>query len=1194
MRFREVFRYEFSYRLRSAPTWLYALFLFLIMFWGTIATADGGGSVNANAPSNVAQALVLFGGLFGLLVSAMVFGDASTRDSASGMDPLLFTTPLRKAEFLGGRFLAALTINALVALALPIGNIVALATPMMGSQPVGPFRIGAYVQPLLLFSLPNLVLVGAILFTTGILSRQVVPVFLAAIGVFIGYLTAANYWAGVENPTLSALGDPLGINALMAMNRFRTPAEQNAQLIGFPTMLMLNRVLWLGAAAAVLGVLYRTFRFAHPDGGEWRRDRVAAPGATTERATAAKIPRIAGTFGRRTRFWQTLAVARRTFGDVAGGRAFRVTLLGGAGCVLLMGWNATDTVFETGMWPTTNLVADTVLSQRIAFIPWLIIVLFAGELVWKERDAGVSEISDAVPVPDGVAFLGRLFALIAIIATVQAALMAGGILMQALKGYYEFEPGLYIRVLFGFSFAEYVLLGALVMAVHVFVNHKYLGHIVALSVALFTKVVPLIGVEDFTLAPFFQHHLVSYNSDPGWQYSYMNGFGPFVAPFVWFKLYWTAWAILLGIVAALFWVRGRESSFRRRLALARARFVGPAVRAAGMAAVLITALGGFIFYNTNILNEYHTRDASGPAVAYEQRYSRYAKAPQPTIVAAVLRVEIYPDDPRADVHGTYLLINQTERPIDSVHVFLPPGARAQTFSLDRATTPVVVDDEAGYRIVSLERALAPNDSVRLTFNITLGQRGFPNSGLETGIARNGTYFDRRRLPFIGYQPAFELAINPMRTFFGLPAHAGMAGPNDVEARQHRDRILNEHRVHVDATIGTSGDQVAVTAGSLRRRWIENGRQYFRYEADQPLEFISAIHSGRYTVVDDQSNGVALQLLHHPSHATAAATMLRGMKAAVDYYTKNLGPYPFRQLRVVEIPPYSVFGHADAEMIAFSENAFFARTKEGELDQLFYGAAHEVAHQWQEPGAMVRGVGYLAESFANYCAVMVTEKTFGAEAARRAYNFHMDRYLSGRAEQSREVPLVEVERQTYIMYRKGPVALYTMRNFLGEEAVNGALRRYLEKYRNAGPPYPTALDQIAELRAVTPDSLQYLITDLFETITLWDVKTERAAVQPTGTDSYEVTLDVVARKTRADGSGVETEVPMNDLVDVGVFAAGENAPLYLQRQRIQSGKQTIRVTVPRVPARAGLDPYRKLIDRDGSDNMRDVEASAARP
>jgi hypothetical protein len=64
--------------------------------------------------------------------------------------------------------------------------------------------------------------------------------------------------------------------------------------------------------------------------------------------------------------------------------------------------------------------------------------------------------------------------------------------------------------------------------------------------------------------------------------------------------------------------------------------------------------------------------------------------------------------------------------------------------------------------------------------------------------------------------------------------------------------------------------------------------------------------------------------------------------------------------------------------------------------------------------------------------------------------------------------------------------------------------------------------------------------------------------------------------------------MNDLVDVGVFAPGNGEglgePLYFERRRIRSGKQTIRITVASEPARAGIDPYHELIERDRSDDV----------
>jgi len=74
----------------------------------------------------------------------------------------------------------------------------------------------------------------------------------------------------------------------------------------------------------------------------------------------------------------------------------------------------------------------------------------------------------------------------------------------------------------------------------------------------------------------------------------------------------------------------------------------------------------------------------------------------------------------------------------------------------------------------------------------------------------------------------------------------------------------------------------------------------------------------------------------------------------------------------------------------------------------------------------------------------------------------------------------------------------------------------------------------------------------------------------------VTLEITAAKVRADSIGVETEPPMNDLIEIGVFARDENdrgpgESLYLQRYRIRSGRQTI--TFPLRASRRGRGSIR---------------------
>jgi hypothetical protein len=677
---------------------------------------------------------------------------------------------------------------------------------------------------------------------------------------------------------------------------------------------------------------------------------------------------------------------------------------------------------------------------------------------------------------------------------------------------------------------------------------------------------------------------------------------------VWFDLYWAAWALLLGVVAVLFWVRGREPGVRRRFALARARLRGPTARVAGAAAALIVALGGFVFYNTSVLNANTPDEAQRPRAEYERRYARFVDAAQPAIAAADLRLELHPDEAAVDMRGSYRLVNRTGVGVDSVHVVIDRDVDVRSISLDRAARPALVDDARGYRIFALERPLAPGDSLRLSFDVAFRPRGFRSRVIPTSVVANGTYFDRRWLPFIGYQPRLELTDGEDRRRFGLASRPLMPEPDDADARLHGGGVRNEDPdVHVEAVVGTSADQIAVMAGTLRRSWSANGRRYFHYGTDGPTGFGGSVLSARYAVRDDRWNPssgsaqpVSLQILHHPAHRFTLGAMVASMKASLDYYTRTFGPYQFRDLRIVEIPPYTIRGgRALAGTILFAEDFFITRPKPGQFDQAFFGTAHEIAHQWwggQLRGADVRGRAFLSETLANYSAMLVTERTFGPEAARQVYAFQMDRYLSRRADFARDVPLIDVEDHPHIAYGKGAVAMYTLRDHVGEEPVNTALRRFLEKHRDGGPPYPTSRDLLAELRAVTPDSLRYLLTDLFETVTLWDVRTRRAAVQRSGAGEYVVSLDVVAKKLRADSVGHETEVPMDDFVEIGVFAPnktdGLGAPLYLHRHRIKSGTQTIRITVPREPSRAGIDPYHKLIDRQGGDNVVEVGAAAA--
>jgi ABC-2 type transport system permease protein len=175
-------------------------------------------------------------------------------------------------------------------------------------------------------------------------------------------------------------------------------------------------------------------------------------------------------------------------------------------------------------------------------------------------------------------------------------------------------------------------------------------------------------------------------------------------------------------------------------------------------------------------------------------------------------------------------------------------------------------------------------------------------------------------------------------------------------------------------------------------------------------------------------------------------------------------------------------------------------------------------------------------------------------------------------------------------------MYALRDYIGEDRVNAALRGFLAARKFKGPPYPTSLELVDSLRAVTPDSLKYLIKDLFETITLYELKTDSIVLTDAINGQYRADVYGSTKKLRADSLGAEEEIPMNDWVDVGLFKNGDKkdttidkngVPVYLKKHRLSKGPQHITVLLAEPVVRGGIDPLHKLIDRKVDDNTTGV-------
>jgi aminopeptidase N len=311
---------------------------------------------------------------------------------------------------------------------------------------------------------------------------------------------------------------------------------------------------------------------------------------------------------------------------------------------------------------------------------------------------------------------------------------------------------------------------------------------------------------------------------------------------------------------------------------------------------------------------------------------------------------------------------------------------------------------------------------------------------------------------------------------------------------------------------------------------------------------------------------------------------------MEFYTEQFGPYPYGHITVVEQAGKGGGASAEASVIEYGEQYALMNPDDSPngFDLPYYILAHEIAHQWfgsaQITPANVEGAGVLIEGLAVYAGMQVLEKKYGEGHLQQYVNFLHSFYERPR---SLATPSLLQANESFLYYRKGGLAMHVVSKYIGKEKVNGALRTLLQKHSSGELPLLTTLDLYREIKNVTPDSLNYLLRDLFETNTYWRLKTKQLSRKQTTGGDWQVTLKVQAQKVIVDSTGSEKEMPMNDLLEVGIYDEG-NEPLYLQMHRIRSGEQTINVTVPRKPGSGGIDPNNLMIDLRRDDNVVELE------
>ncbi|MBD3223924.1 MAG: hypothetical protein GF313_04295, partial [Caldithrix sp.] len=1176
--FYAIFSHEIKYWLKNPTLYIY-LFFFLILSTMTMAGFAGifgEGSVEsssvANSPWNLYSLFKLYGKLL-LFLAPTIIGHSIYRDYKSNMHTLLYSYPFHKAHYLFGKFLGSFSIVVLISLMLGSGFVIGTQLPGVNSELIQPFDWITYIQVYIIYLIPNLYIVGAVVFSIVIISRNIYAGFISVIIIMIVREIFGKLSAGFDSIGLAAMLGPLAEFATTYYTNQWTITEQNYKMLPLARLIIINRVVWVGFASLLFALTYRRFSFSlQPFSFRIKK-------LTGKRLAKSNFRAVSQVQFRNIRFnhsWLNHIKSAWTISVtdfkylISRGYFVSLTLVGIILVTLLLA--QMNPQYETRILPVTWVM----LAFPVFFISLLIEIitfLFAGFLVHRSKTSRMDALLDVTPVPDWVFVFSRITALVKIQILLLTGTMAAGILVQIFNDYYHFEVGLYLSSLLGIHLLKFVIWAIAAVFIHILVNNTYLGFFILLIFYFGLPQLSAIGLY----SPLYQ-----FNQDPqpGFflYYSDLSGYGHALIPYLIYKFYWLVFSFILIGGSLVFWIRGVHESLKDRLSAARLRLNGSLRWSVAIFIFFFLVLGFWIFNEENKTNFSGFRKTSANINnQVDKKYKKYNRYPQPRITNVRAQIDLYPESRSFASSGNYTLVNKTQNPIDTL-LIRSADNMITSWQLSRNHKIAISDKVINFDIVQLNSPLLPGDSLNLSFQV----ENIPNTLLKKNspIIENGTFLTSSIHPEIGYY------VDQSNTF-----------PTDSLALFNHYRAIDADFVELELVISTSADQTAIASGMLQEKWTKNGRNFYRYNSGPRATRDFSICSGRYEIAKDTWNNVELIIYHHKDHAYNLSSMFNGLKAMLTYHENNIGKYPHMSLKVVEYSrTIGNYAQSFAGAIMWSEISFILDVqKETALNLPFLGAAHELAHQWwghQVIPADVMGARLITESMAEYLSLKVFEENHSKQQSRKLLNKTLDIYIKGgKNDTSAEWPLILNEglKKTYISYQKGALVLNAINKYLGNKLFNQAIRDYYQSKKLQDAPYTTSFEMVDVLRQYIPDSLKYLIHDLFETVTFYDNKALTGKVELVRAGGFVVELDFLIRKYREDNAKTvirndtlksvalktsgqyekEGSLPLADYVEIGLFK-GDSA-VYLQKHIISSIQNKIKIHVDEKPDRFIIDP-----------------------
>lgn len=1208
---RDLLAFELKLHTRQVGFWVALVIMFAV---GVLFSSHedfaigvaGGERVKVNGAIPIALTISAFS-LGSIFFAAVFVVTGMMRDDTHKALEVVHSTQMKTRDMIISRMLGVWLATILSLSGLVLGTIAGPFMPWGDEATFQSFNLIHYLQPFFFFVVINALFVAAVYTLIAVTTRNRALVYVSAVGLLVAYF-GGGLIAG-EDPAewVSALVDPFGATALAVETRFWPAAEQNNNMAPVMGWVGFNRLIFTGVALALFAA---SFVF-NKRGILNRKTKRKMDSAIAEPPTRVKpVKPTLGFNHTMLTFW-----TRLKFEYLSTVRSVAFVILIAIGLVL----------FGIGLLTVTVLGANTsLLTSRLMAslalgtmaVPMLIIMVFFGsDIMWRDRTANLHGILDSTPVRDVSLLLAKWGALAGLLLTIILGMLVAGMIAQLALGggIVPVVPLTFLAIGIVSFFVGFFFQGMLVMFIQNFMPGRIIGMLVAAGV--------LIGLMFFIRQLPFYHPLMNFGSAGAGAYSEMAGFSN-PTGFWWEFSYWMGLILILGALSIWVWRRGMQVGLLVRLKAMHKRFSLPSLATAALGLALFFGFGYAGLQSYQDENYLNSDQREAQQAEFEKLVGDMWKDPDPRIIDVKVEAEFYPSKQTAEFAGEYIIDNPHDEPIIRTTVFSGVGVNNIT-RLEIEGASVVTGEARADALLNVhdlqeiefDPPLQPGETRTVKFATRFNA---PTLTESSSIAKNGTFVNNTAalLTFGNLDQGF--ISNPdLRRKYGLGDRVEWPERDDEEARRYNLlTAFSGYSDYVDfeAEVCTEDGQIPVAPGKFRSERRSEGRYCRTYKSINPIHNFFSFLTADYAVRKDvwkNPNGkdIDLEIYFHPEHDFNIDLMIEAMKTSMDVFNDTFSPYQYAQLRIMEFP-YASFAQAFAGTVPFSENIGFVQSSGSaddpqRVDFASYVTMHEIGHQWfahQVIGAYAKGSNLLSEGLTENATMLAYEKQYGFAKARRMHEERSTmQYLAQRTfERDDEPVLAEAESQGYLNYNKTSWVFWGMRNIMGNEPVQTAVRRFLTEHAASnGAPYPTTLELIDILKQEIDPKFHSLIDDYWNKITLWELSftDEVTAVEKAG--SYTLTLPIsLDKKYASEEDGEETSVSeidgatLDEWVQIGVYSEDPKddlgaSPMKIELVRLNKTEQTVTIKVSEKPTHVVLDPYRSLIERNVGDNVKTV-------